>query len=433
MPVALLTCGPAEPESECLMADVETAPLETHAEEDVAERAREPLPLHPDALRWVFGGGVAVLVWVGWAAVAPTFGFPALAPAPMLNRALRVSLGSRWGWVALVIGLAIAGAAYAIAVSGRLLDRSIRSGVLFGLGAWLAVGVLVMPLLGLLTPDAPLALPRGGAIPGMATPADPEAMRPTFMMLHLGVLAPLGALIAWVLFGAVLGVTAATVSAPEEFVTLPEVGVDEVGQRPPRALGVLAAIVAILVVAAGLWVATRPAEAALSCGPEFGRRITGTIPGNVEVTSHGTICTIRGVVEGDVIVRDDSDECTKREVLTAVHVIGGTIEGSISAEGRRCVMVWLRDDAHVGGDIVYGARGNLGFLGDETGATVEGDVIVFSGLLWATGASTTNRIEGNLVCEGAEPVGGAGEGSATDWDGMGDGPDGTIGGTYRGC
>ncbi|MGH2590348.1 MAG: hypothetical protein ACRDGW_06075, partial [Actinomycetota bacterium] len=82
------------------MADVETAPLETHAEEDKGERAREPLPLHPDALRWVFGVGVAVLVWVGWAAVAPTFGFPALAPAPMLNRALRVSLGSRWGWVA---------------------------------------------------------------------------------------------------------------------------------------------------------------------------------------------------------------------------------------------------------------------------------------------------------------------------------------------
>jgi hypothetical protein len=289
-----------------------------------------------------------------------------------------------------------------------------------------------MPLLGLLTPDAPLVLPRRGAVPGMATPADPETMRPTFMMLHLGVLAPLGALIAWVVFGAVLGATASTVRVPEAIVSLPEVGVDEARQTPPRSLGVLAAVVAILVVAAGLWVATRPAEAALSCGPEFGRRVTGTIPGDVEVTSHGTICTIRGTVEGDVVVRDTSEDCAKREVLTAVHVIGATIEGSIQAEGRRCVMVWLRDDAHVGGDIVYGAHGDLEFLGDETGATVEGDVIVLGGQLRATGDSTTNRIGGDLVCEGGTPVGGAGEGSASDWDGKG-GPDGTIGGTYRGC
>jgi hypothetical protein len=263
----------------------------------------------------------------------------------------------------------------------------------------------------------------------MATPTDPETMRPTFMMLHLGVLAPLGALIAWLVFGAVLGATAATVSVPEELVSLPEVGVDEARQGPPLSLGVLAAVAAILVVAAGLSVATRPAVAALSCGPEFGRRVTGTIPGDVQVTSHGTICTIRGTVEGDVVVFDDSEECTKREVLTAVHVIGGTIEGSIQAEGRRCVMVWLRDDAHVGGDVVYGAQGNLAFLGDGTGATVEGDVTVLGGRLSAAGDSTTNRIGGNLVCEEGAP---AGEGSASDWDGRG-GTDGTIGGTSRGC
>jgi hypothetical protein len=32
-------------------------------------------------------------------------------------------------------------------------------------------------------------------------------MRETFMMLHLGILAPIGALIAWLLFGGLLGAT----------------------------------------------------------------------------------------------------------------------------------------------------------------------------------------------------------------------------------
>jgi len=67
--------------------------------------------------------------------------------------------------------------------------------------------------------------------------------------------------------------------------------------------------------------------------------------------------------------------------------------------------MWLSDAASVGGDVVYGAEGNLGFLGNGPGATVWGDVLLRSGLLWATGASTTNRIEGSLVCRGGLPVG----------------------------
>jgi hypothetical protein len=423
------------------MVETETDPPDTRTEELRAPRrpglARpQLLRSDSDALRWAFGGAVAILAWLGWAALAPTFGFPTLAPAPMLNRALRVSLGSRWGWILLVTGLAVAAAAYAIAVSGKVLGPGWRSGVMFGIGAWLVIGVVVMPVLALVTPDTTLVLPRGGAIHGMATPADPEAMRPTFMMLHLGVLAPLGALIAWMLFGAVLGATgsvAASEPATETLVDVSDPTTEESMAPTRRALGALAVIVAVLVVAAGLWVATRPAEAALSCGGPFGRRVVGTIDGDVEVTTHGTVCAIRGTVTGDVIVRDTSEACTKREVLTAVHVIGGTIEGDIRADGRRCVMVWLRDDAHVGGDIAYAARGNLGFLGDGTGATVEGNVTVLGGLLWATGDSTTNRIGGDLTCVRAEPVGGAGAGSADDWDGMNDGSDGTVEGTYSGC
>lgn len=420
------------------MPETETIPSETRTKPDLAEPISEFLRRRPNAPRWIFGGAVAILVWLGWVAFAPTVGFPALAPGAMLNRALRVGLGSRWGSVAFVAGLAIAVVAYAIAVSGGFVRPGLGSGILFGIGAWLVVGVVVMPFLGLLTPDEPVAVLRGGVILGMATPADPEAIRPTIMMFHLGVLAPLAALIAWALFGAVLGATASTVTttgAPvtaSSLVTIPEVGAEQPTPPPVRALGVLAGVVALVVLAGGLWVATR-ADAALSCGPPFGRRITEVIPGDVEVTAHGTICTIRGTVAGDVVVLDTSAECTKRDELTAVHVIGGTVEGSIIAEGRRCVMVWLRDGARVGGDILYGGRGDLGFLGDEEGATVEGDVVVLSGRLLATGDSTNNRIGGDLVCDGGVPVGGAGEGSATDWDGRDDGTDGTLDGAYVDC
>jgi hypothetical protein len=423
------------------MVETETDPPDTRTKQLRAPRrpglARPQLRRpDPNVLRWAFGGAVAILAWLGWAALAPTFGFPTLAPAPMLNRVLRVSLGSRWGWILLVTGLAVVATAYAIAVSGKVLPHGLRSGVLFGIGAWLVIGVVVMPVLAFLTADTTLVLPRGGAIPGMATPADLEAMRPTFMMLHLGVLAPLAALIAWMLFGGVLGATgsvAASEPGTDVLVDISDPATEDSMAPTRRALGALAVIVALLVVIAGLWVATRPAEAALSCGGAFGRRVIGTINGDVEVTTHGTVCAIRGTVAGDIVVRDTSEACTKRDVLTAVHVIGGTIEGDVRAEGRRCVMVWLRDDAHIGGDIVYGARGNLGFLGDGTGATVEGTVTVLGGLLWATGDSRTNRIGGDLTCVGAEPVGGAGAGSADDWDGMGDGSDGTVEGTYSGC
>jgi hypothetical protein len=44
-------------------------------------------------------------------------------------------------------------------------------------------------------------------MPGMPGSAA-DSISATFMMLHLGPLAPAGALIAWLLFGAVLGATA---------------------------------------------------------------------------------------------------------------------------------------------------------------------------------------------------------------------------------
>jgi hypothetical protein len=94
----------------------------------------------------------------------------------------------------------------------------------------------------------------------------------------------------------------------------------------------------------------------------------------------------------------------------------------------------------VKGGIVYRAAGNLGFLGGEGGAQVRGNVLLQGGLLWATGASTTNHIGGNLTCDGGHPAGLARLATETNWDGAGRDEkdesvdvDGSIDGTYVGC
>lgn len=397
----------------------------TSSESSVAEDRIERAPENPDRpLWWVFGGAIAVLTWFGWAAIAPSLGFPILAPAVMLNRALHVDLGSRWGWAALVLGLGLLSAAYAVAVSAGLIPRGLRSALLLATGAWLVVGAVVMPLLALATPDAIQAqLRSGAAIAGMTVPTNPEAMTPTFMMLRPGILAPVEALIGWLLFGGVLGAVGMLIE--------PSVAVvEDVRGRGRRGLAIVGSAALIALAVGSVWVIGHPVEAqALSCGPEAGKRIVDTVVGDVEVTAHGTICVIRGTVEGTVTVRDVSDACTKRNVLTGINVVGGTIEGDVHAEGRRCVMVWLRDGASVSGNILYEARGNLGFLGKGEGASVRGNVVSTGGQLWATGTSRTNRVDGDLICNGAEPAGGPG--SATNWDGLDKDTDGVVGGTFR--
>lgn len=373
---------------------------------------------------WIFGGTIAILTWLGWAAFAPAVGFPALAPAVMLNRALHVGLGSRWGWGALVLSLGLVASAYALAVNDGLVPRGVRWGLLMGAGAWLIAGAIVMPMLALATPDS-VEIQLGGSDPiaGMAIPTDPDAMRPTFMMMHLGILAPVGALVGWLMFGGVLGATS-RLAEPSHVV------VEEGARRSRRGWGIVGAAALLALLAGIIWVIGHPTEAqALSCGPQAGLKIVDAVVGDVDVTAHGTVCVIEGTVTGDVTVRDFADACTKRKVLTAINVVGGTVEGDIHAEGRRCVMVWLRDGAHVQGNILYEAKGNLGFLGEDVGASVEGDVVSRGGQLWATGASKTNRIGGDLICDGALPAGGSG--SQTDWDGFDEDRDGAVGGVYR--
>jgi hypothetical protein len=213
-------------------------------------------------------------------------------------------------------------------------------------------------------------------------------------------------------------------------------------------VAVLAATLAIVGVAATWWLVGQPdAEVAsrgsapegklaepVDCGAApYLNRITGIVPRDVEVTAHGTVCKIRGTVQGTLTVRDEGDPCDEKGAITAVDVVGGIVEGDIVALGSACVMVFLEDGARVEGDVIYRATGNLGFLGEAEGAWVGGNVFMEGGRLWAHGASITNRVDGDLVCDGGRPKQGLGSGSEENWDGFQQDVDGTLGGTYRSC
>jgi hypothetical protein len=190
-----------------------------------------------------------------------------------------------------------------------------------------------------------------------------------------------------------------------------------------------------------LYVATRERvhPGVVNCAdPPYDNVISGTLDGNLEISLYGSVCVVTGTVLGDVSVRSTDPRCQTRPPFVALDLQAGTIKGDITATGDACVMVWLGDGGIVGGDIRYKAEGNLGFLGDATGSVVRGDVALKSGFLWATGISTTNRVDGNLTCRGGRPVGSADLATATNWDGAGLEPgdrtadvDGTIGGRYR--
>jgi hypothetical protein len=172
----------------------------------------------------------------------------------------------------------------------------------------------------------------------------------------------------------------------------------------------------------------------------YRKAIRGTVNANLEITVYGTVCVVTGRVRGNVIVRSTERRCATGARFVALSLEGGTIDGRVEAAGKRCVMVWLYDRAVVRGDIVYKAGGNLGFLGNRRGARVRGDVLLTKGHLWATGSSTTNRVDGDLACKGGHPAGLALLATRTNWDGAGRDEndqsvdvDGTTGGRYLGC
>jgi hypothetical protein len=151
------------------------------------------------------GAIAAVVTWLGWLTICPALGLPILATAAMVNRAFFGIIPEAghepnfWlGWVILIAALVGAIALFFILERQRLLRASIRTGVIYGVAMWLLAGLVAMPLLGISEPS-----------PAPAAPGQPaDVMHATVMMYSLGPLAAVSALIAWLLFGAILGATA---------------------------------------------------------------------------------------------------------------------------------------------------------------------------------------------------------------------------------
>jgi quercetin dioxygenase-like cupin family protein len=187
----------------------------------------------------------AVVAWLGWFEVAPALGFPTIGPAAMLNRVFvpKSDPGVWLGWFVMALGLLAVAALYALATARGWIQPGPLAGSLFGLAAWAIAGMALMVIIGHVSPPAP-APP---APPGPPLPTSPDPMHATFLMLHLGVLAPLGALAAWLLFGAVLGATSAVEAESATAVAQPHRG----GAVPAAGLIVLGAAVFVAVWIAG--------------------------------------------------------------------------------------------------------------------------------------------------------------------------------------
>ncbi len=152
----------------------------------------------------VLVGTAAVAVSLGWLQLAPAFGFPVTAPAAMLDRMLGAHReAGPAGWALLLFGEAILAAAYLLIVEPR--TTGVVAPFAYALGAWLLSGAVLMPVVGLIQ----------GAPPAGDAANDP--MRATFFMLNLGPLAAVEALVAWLLFGAVLAAGRSLGARPRDF------------------------------------------------------------------------------------------------------------------------------------------------------------------------------------------------------------------------
>jgi hypothetical protein len=148
------------------------------------------------------GALAAVITWLAWLAICPVLGFPTVSTGAMVNRMISANIpeaghnpGYWMGWVVVIAGLLVAIAAFIAVERAQLAGTNIRTGLIYGAALWLFTGLVIMPLIGLAEPATPL-------------PAKLDPMHATVMMYTLGPLAALAALIAWLLFGAILGAAA---------------------------------------------------------------------------------------------------------------------------------------------------------------------------------------------------------------------------------
>lgn len=159
----------------------------------------------PALVRATAPPALAIAAWISWMELSPGIGFPDADAAAMMGRVVGVGSDSSVGWLLLTAALAGSAGAYLGAAARRVIAPGAVTGAAFGALLWLIAGMALMPLMGQIDPGT---VPSGESMAsGMQSggAAEPNLVAPTFLMLHLGPLAPTGALIAWLLFGSILG------------------------------------------------------------------------------------------------------------------------------------------------------------------------------------------------------------------------------------
>lgn len=143
-----------------------------------------------------------LLSWFGWFALAPAIGLPDISPAGVINTVISDGADptAPAGWILTALGLMIATTIYVVAARRSAFKPGLSSGLLYGAALWLFVGVVLMPLLQIVAgPDF---------ASGMSSAPAMMPLEPSFMMAGRGLLAPLEALVGWLVFGAVVGIGA---------------------------------------------------------------------------------------------------------------------------------------------------------------------------------------------------------------------------------
>ncbi len=123
--------------------------------------------------------------------MAPIMGMPKMDIATMLGTMFLSSLGPAL-WLGMMIhlmtGTVLFPAIYRLTLQPRS-GSGTGPGVLFGLFLWAVANLMVMPMMGAIHP-----MVKSGMMPA-----------PGFLMLHLGVMAPVGSLIGHLVYGVLLG------------------------------------------------------------------------------------------------------------------------------------------------------------------------------------------------------------------------------------
>ncbi len=137
-------------------------------------------------------GFVATAAMTALMYAAPMMGMPKMDIATMLGTMFVASLGPAF-WLGMMIHLMMGAilfpSIYRFVLQPTSGTGTGYKGVLFGLLLWATANFMVMPMMGAIHP-----MVKSGMMPA-----------PGFLMLNLGVMAPMGSLIGHLLYGGLLG------------------------------------------------------------------------------------------------------------------------------------------------------------------------------------------------------------------------------------